>query len=216
MPIQRHTALTVRLQIPDFEIEDDDTIYWVGEVGNSTFRVTVPSDIEVGSYVGMVCVFVSGLQIARLHFDVEVGLQECEADDITSDETRIKSAFASYASEDRDEVLGCIQGMLKILPDLDIFLDIASLRSGENWEKRLNEEIAIRDIFYLFWSRAASRSRWVQKEWRTALSTKGIDYIDPVPLVSPSEVPPPAELASLHFNEWTLPYRDLCKQRTSL
>jgi hypothetical protein len=31
-----------------------------------------------------------------------------------------------------------------------------------------------------------------------------LDYISPVPLVSPSAVPPPQELASLHFNDWTL------------
>ena len=31
--------------------------------------------------------------------------------------------------------------------------------------------------------------------------------IDPVPLEPPQSVPPPSELAGLHFNEWTLAYR---------
>ena len=36
---------------------------------------------------------------------------------------------------------------------------------------------------------------------------RGIEGIDPVPLVSPSEVPPPTELGSqMHFNDWILAY----------
>ena len=60
-------------------------------------------------------------------------------------------------------------------------------------------------MFYLFWSKAASDSEWVEKEWRTALRFRGIDYIDPVPLISPKDVPPPEELGDeLHFNDWVL------------
>jgi hypothetical protein len=43
-------------------------------------------------------------------------------------------------------------------------------------------------------------------EWRTALDMRGIEYIEPVPLVSPEEVPPPEELSELHFNDWVIPY----------
>jgi hypothetical protein len=46
---------------------------------------------------------------------------------------------------------------------------------------------------------------------------RGVDYIDPVPLVSPDLVPPPPELAQLHFNDWVLAfvhYESICAQRT--
>jgi hypothetical protein len=153
-------------------------------------------------------VFVEELHITTLHFELDVGTARQGMDDIVTCVRRIKSAFASYASENRDEVLGRIQGMLKILPDLDVFLDVASLRSGEKWESRLREEIVARDVLYLFWSLAASQSTWVEREWRTALAMKGVDFISPVPLVSPVKVPPPSELACLHFNEWTLAYQN--------
>jgi hypothetical protein len=97
--------------------------------------------------------------------------------------------------------------MLKVFPDMDIFLDVASLRSGEDWQQRLEDEIVRRDVFYLFWSYAAAQSKWIDWEWRTALRTKGMDYIDPVPLEPPDKAPPPTELSKLHFNEWTLHYR---------
>jgi hypothetical protein len=86
-------------------------------------------------------------------------------------------------------------------------MDVMSLRSGERWEERLESEILNRDVLYLFWSAAARRSPWVDREWRIALQAKGLDGIDPVPLESPDTSPPPQELASLHFNEWTLQVR---------
>lgn len=51
---------------------------------------------------------------------------------------------------DRDEVLGRIQGIQKILHDLDIFLDVAKLRSGDDWRTKLTQVIPENDIFYLF------------------------------------------------------------------
>jgi hypothetical protein len=148
------------------------------------------------------------LPIAKLHFVLEIGRQTAPIAPLPLREARYKCAFASYASEDRDEVLGRLQGILKVLPELDPFLDVASLRSGDRWEDRLYQEIARRDTLFLFWSLAASRSPWVEREWRTALALRGIECIDPVPLVSPEDVPPPAELAQrLHFNDWLLAYR---------
>ena len=97
------------------------------------------------------------------------------------------------------------------MPSLNIFMDILSLRSGQNWEKELYKIIPGRDIFYLFWSQNAQRSHWVEVEWRCALETKGIDFIDPVPLVSPDVVPPPPELAAKHFNDWTLAFQQNTK-----
>ena len=91
--------------------------------------------------------------------------------------------------------------MCKMAPQLDIFLDVDSLRSGRKWEQELWKVIPSSDVFYLFWSDNARRSEWVEKEWRCALNTRGIDFIDPFPLASPEKVPPPPELASKHFND---------------
>src|SRR5262249_44309071 len=117
------------------------------------------------------------------------------------------SAFASYASEDRDEVLAIIQGMQKVTPGLNVFLDVASLRSGQHWMEQLRKEIALRDVFYLFWSEPAKKSPCVEPECRCGYQDRGLDFIDPVPLVSPDVVPPPQELAELHFSDWVLAFK---------
>ena len=117
-----------------------------------------------------------------------------------------KTAFASYSSKDREIVLFCLQGIKKILPNLDIFIDRLSLHSGDDWEKKLIQHVPKKDVFYLFWSVSSAQSEWVDKEWRLALKKRGLEYINPVPIDEPEYAPPPKELDSLHFNDVYLPY----------
>lgn len=205
--IERGTVLTVRLQLEGFVVDDpEDTILWEGEIGNASFLVAVPSDIEEGPRTGTAVIMIHGLRVARLYFELWVKAQKSMTYALDATEERYRKAFASYASADRAEVLARIQGIQKAAPDLTVFLDVASLRSGQYWETELWNVIPSNDIFYLFWSDNAARSEWVEKEWRCALESRGLDFIDPVPLASPEEVPPPKELASKHFNDWVLAY----------
>jgi hypothetical protein len=89
---------------------------------------------------------------------------------------------------------------------MDIFFDVENLHSGEDWERTLRREIENRDILFLCWSNFAKESKWVETEWRYALAQKGLDAIEPIPLVSPAECPPPEELKSKHFNDKVLIY----------
>jgi hypothetical protein len=206
--VARGTILDVFLTLPKFTIDEPtDTICWEGTIGNATFTIRIPPNLALGLYPGKVHVRAEGVLVARLDFIVEVGQREAPCDVLPSREQCPRTAFASYASQDREAVLARVQGIQKVSPRLEIFLDVASLRSGQRWLERLRAAIISKDIFYLFWSLHASRSEWVEWEWRTALAARGVDYIDPVPLAPPEEVPPPRELADhLHFNDWVLAY----------
>ncbi|HWT48970.1 MAG TPA: TIR domain-containing protein, partial [Mycobacterium sp.] len=62
------------------------------------------------------------------------------------------------------------------------------------------------DLFLLFWSSAAKKSRWVLKEVNYALERHrgnelALPEILPVIIEGPPPVPPPPELAYLHFND---------------
>ena len=207
VPITRGTTLQVKLQAPSLGWADEDSVYWAGALGNATFAVAVSERASLGDHVGQVGVYIQGLQIGRVSFVITVGEATGTVHDVTSRRRHIRSAFASYASEDRNEVLARVQGMLKVVPTLDVFMDVVSFRSGERWEQRLESEIVSRDVLYLFWSQAATQSPWVDREWRIAYKAKGLEGIDPVPLDPPETAPPPPELAALHFNEWTLQVR---------
>lgn len=110
------------------------------------------------------------------------------------------TAFASYASEDRERVVERVLGMKAWEPPrLDVFLDFHTMRAGERWRERLAAEISARERFLLFWSRAARASSHVRSEWELALELGGLDSITPVPLELPHVAPPPAQLEELHF-----------------
>ncbi len=206
--VARGTVVTVRLRIPGLVVEQpEDTILWKGGIGNAMFVVHVDAGAAAGRRIGSASVRVSGLEIIHLDFEIMVG--ERPTDDPTRPVVarRHRQAFASYASDDEDAVLARVQGILKGVPDLKIFLARKDLRPGEPWQKRPQEEVISRDVMYLFWSAAASQSRYVDMEWRIALEHHGIGFIDPVPLVSPREVPPPKELVDeMHFDDWVLAF----------
>jgi hypothetical protein len=224
-PVQvaRGTILSVRLKLEELIVENpEDTILWDGDIGNAPFSVMVPKDAKKGPRRGLATIHIEGLQIARIYFDIHVGRKPLRyvgrkvpsVDRIPTREERHRRAFASYASADRDEVLPRIQGIQKGAPGLEVFVDVLSLRSGQYWEQKLWKVIPRHDVFYLFWSDNAKKSELVEKEWRCALKTRGLDFIDPVPLVPPDEVPPPPELASKHFNDWVLAF--MRNQRSEL
>ncbi len=42
----------------------------------------------------------------------------------------------------------------------------------------------------------------LDREWRYAFNTKGIEGIEPVPIEPAETCPPPEELSKLHFNDY--------------
>jgi hypothetical protein len=205
------TILSVLLEISSLQVlEPVDTLAWEGKPANASFSVEVPSDAPLGTHAGRVTVSAYGVRITKILFCLNIQPSGADPDEgfasLKTTERTVHTAFASYSSLDRNEAFARVQGMKKILPDLDVFLDVLSLRSGQDWEQQLRHHIPGKDVFFLFWSANAACSKEVEKEWRLALDLRGLEYIDPVPLVDPRESPPPKELASLHFNDLYLGY----------
>lgn len=205
--VARGTLLTVNLSVDHLVLHDEeDTILWEGEIGNASFPASVPGDAHEGTRQGTALIYVNGLRIARISFDILVRHGISNVGLIPAIEDRCRKAFACYDHDDRDAVLARVQGMLKAVPTLDVFLDVLTLRSGESWREKIWQVIRLSDVFYLFWSKKAANSEEVEREWRCALASRGLEFIDPVPLVSPEVVPPPPELSGKHFNDWVLAF----------
>jgi hypothetical protein len=214
---ERGTILTIFLEIDGLTVPvPEETMLWTGWIGNASFVVDVPADCRLGSHCGWAAVCAHGLQVLRINFEIAIGASIPPIDPQVGKIIAFRKAFASYASEDRNEVLGRVQGIQKVLPKLNIFMDVVSLRSGQYWEDELKSEIPKNDVFYLFWSTHARASKWVDKEWRWAFSARGLDFIDPIPLEPPDLAPPPRELSSRHFNDWTLAHYHRNPQKTAL
>lgn len=190
----------IRLTSPDLTIEDnEEEREWAGDYLQFSFAVMLPEDFSKKQVLFTAQVYLDGVIATRLKFTARCfSLREQKLEVLRSD---VLSAFVSYASKDRARVASIIQGMQKARPDMDIFFDVESLRSGADWESTLYSEIERRDVLYLCWSHNSRASLWVKREWEHAYETKGIDSIEPIPLEPPDECPPPPKLAGKHFND---------------
>ncbi len=214
--ITRGTDLAIVLELPKMRISDPvDTLVWHGDPANASFIIDTPDDLASGSYPGRAVITASGIPVAKLIFSVTVRDKSVSSvpTQLSASEIQPRRAFASYSSRDRFEVLGRVQGMHKVQPDLNVFVDVITLRAGQKWSETVAAHIRTDDIFFLFWSKHAAASKEVEKEWRMALEIRGLDYIDPVPLADPSEVKPPLELKALHFNDYYLAHLKLSREK---
>ena len=204
--VGRGTKLTVMLELPWPTEPKIQSVYWNGSITNVSFRVAPTSLAQTSAY-GICKLSVDGLTIGHVIFKLGVDPKNSPDGRKLTWARTVKTAFASYTSKDRGRVLARVQGIEKV--GVKIFLDTHGLRSNEQYKKRIFEAIDASDVLYLFWSRHARHSRWVDDEWRYGFTQKGLGFIDPVPLVDPRKAPPPVELAEhKHFNDWTLIYSE--------
>jgi serine/threonine protein kinase len=199
--------LTAQISLPGFSLDNPiEHVVWDGSIRNIAFLVQSPDAIKAGEYWGTVKLLAGSVPLGMVSFHVTVGLHpDIKADPaarLNSQVRHFRTAFASYASHDRAEVFKRVQAIRA--SQVDVYSDIADLRGGDLWKDTLMREIASRDVFYLFWSRAAAKSKEVEREWQQALDKRGAEFICPIPLEDPRLAPPPASLAHLHFNDWCL------------
>jgi hypothetical protein len=119
-----------------------------------------------------------------------------------SDAHVYRRIFACYSHQD-SMIVEQIQRMVETLGDRYL-RDCVDLRVGEVWSDRLMLLIEEADVFQLFWSSSAARSRFVDAEWRYAHSLiqggkKPPTFIRPVYWEAVFPEPVPSELMQIHF-----------------
>ena len=205
-PIPRGARLTFELHMPGAEIADPvETLTWRGRAESVQFEVISPEEVP-STVIGTVWVALDGAPLGHVKFKlgVQANASSPEREPVGDLAARYKTAFISYASGDRDEVVRRVQ-MLQALK-ISYFEDLLDLEPGDRWWPRLETAIDQCDLFLLFWSSDAKHSEWVRKEVSRALQRQGGDglsppEIRPVILEGPPIVPPWRELSHLHFND---------------
>lgn len=187
------------LKSPDFELDYVEERAWKGRYIDFSIPIKLSNDFKQRKVTFQAIVYIDGIIATKLSFVVKCGAFRQQKISISRED--ILSAFISYASQDRSRAAMVVQGIRKARPDMDIFFDVETLRSGEDWENTIHQEIGNRDILFLFWSSFAKQSKWVDNEWRYAYSINGEDGIEPVPLEPAWSCPPPEELKNKHFND---------------
>lgn len=196
------TKVSVRLSAKDLIVKTGAQAFtWDGEYEMLRFDVEVPPDCRATQAVLKFDIMIEGVIITTLRPEIEItkNLEAVREEQVKKIEVRSpRTAFASYATKDRRSVLGRVRS-LQIHTGIDVFLDCMSIRPGEEWKTEVVKQIHDREVFWLFWSRRAKESGWVEWEWRQALAAKTLLGIQPHPLEPSDLAPPPPELADLQF-----------------
>jgi hypothetical protein len=192
-------------------IEPVQEMVWTRKTEGIAFGVEVSLDRRVGSVIGTVTVAVDSVPVGRLTIRLEIkpsgqakSAKMDALDGVTTDARRYERSFISYASQDRNKVLERVQVL--DAAHIPYFQDLLHLDPGERWARELYRQIDRCDLFLLFWSSHAKASEWVMKEVNYAITLQAGDPdappdIHPIIIEGPPPVPPPPELAHLHFND---------------
>ena len=202
-----NTEVTVKLYSEFLKVDKPiQSFTWMGKRKILNYNVAVLENAPPQGYIDVDAdILIADITIAHLSFSQKIGANPSV--DVISIKTRpYKSAFASYAREDSNLVVGRLSEIEQ--NGIKIFWDRLNLHNHEKWKSQLENAIKDSEAFLLFWSSHASQSEWVNWEWQTALQHKGLRSIEPHPLEGPDEAPPPDELKELHFDDKYLYFRN--------
>ncbi len=215
VPIEYGTEIMLSLSSQDIQYSEQKSFPWLGKISNKNFNVEIPGGFKKDKVIFTLEVYINGLIAGEITFMMKASIKLISNDNPSTDDDdkvpkpvgdkakRFKKAFISYASKDRIEVLERVQG-IAATKVFEIFQDIMDLEPGERWEKRLYKEIDSCDVFFLFWSKAASESPWVIKELEYAIQLQKGDHEYPLkiqPVIIPPIIKAPQQLGYLHFND---------------
>ena len=199
--LTRGITLTLTPQVDGVEWNPpSQTVTWLEDIQEVRFRLRTVSE-AAGPLGGNVEVHVGEVLVALVPLAIRIRstAEHAEEPAALNQAKMFERLFASYSHEDAAVVRAC-QAAYRAL-GIDMFIDEQSLRSGQRWARIINEKIENADLFQLFWSHAASRSRYVEREWQHALAfagNKSEQFIRP--LFWHEDRPPfPPELNDLHF-----------------
>ena len=203
--IKRGARVEISLAVNGLLIDEPvQNVVWQGQPVFCQFLVTSRAATIGHSFFPVVRVSLDGTLVGciKFRFSSDSAAANLQSRPLGEHARRYESAFVSYATKDRKEVLKRVQ-MLNVLKT-KFFLDLLSLDPGDRWEKKLYETIGQCDLFLLFWSQAAKDSQWVIREVEYALNEQSQNQDgepDIVPVIIEQNILPPPNLAALHFND---------------
>ena len=172
---------------------------WCEDIQEIIFRLKAGSDMLDCSMIGSIDIYKEGLLIGQVPISIMVSLAKRPIEFVTEISKIFERLFISYSHKDALIVDQCVLAYKAL--GVKVYLDKMSLRSGEEWRKKLLRLIDQSDVFQLYWSYASKESLNVKREWQHALSLtnqKGEKFIRPCYWEIPMP-DPPEDLESFHF-----------------
>jgi hypothetical protein len=199
--IPEGTKIHISVSSEDFDINPDEiSIKWFEEYYRFPFRIRLRRELKLEDEANInIQVSADDIPLGELIVGTSITAGSVTPKFSAAHMQWYSEVFASYAHED----IAVVQHLRQQYEALGmtLFVDKYVLRPGVDWDPELLRLISQSDIFQLFWSSAASQSKYVKLEWQHALELlpiKGAAFIRPVFWQSPMPSPP-TELSALHF-----------------
>ncbi len=197
--------ITFDLSLPNLQIDQPRrTFLWINAFHMEEFHIRAPTQLHGLTTRGRLLIYHGSILLAEVALSIKVDEQAPQESPLT--EARVSVApyrkiFPSYSHKDTAIVVQ-FERFAEAVGDRYL-RDVRTLRSGEKWNPRLCEFISEADVFQLFWSHNSMRSKFVEQEWRYALSLLRDGFIRPTYWEDPmpeADGLPPEELGELHFH----------------
>lgn len=207
VPIRRESLIRVVPELPGCRFNPPEaSVLWLEDFHGVEFRVQAHPGVAgfaAGRAVnGRVSFYVESLLVGEVPIWALIaegggaGAPRETPLDRSGSARAYDRVFASYSHRD-GEIVEALGRAYRAL-GMEFLRDVEALRSGEQWNPRLLELIEGADVFQLYWSDHASRSRYVEQEWRHALAQGRERFVRPVYWRRPMPQPP-RELGAIHF-----------------
>ncbi|HEX2211219.1 MAG TPA: toll/interleukin-1 receptor domain-containing protein [Longimicrobium sp.] len=209
------TRVTVRCTARGLNVfTPTQSFVWDGDCRTLSFDIEVPADARPRDTVIFFEAFVhdtdeapDAVQVGRLRMSLEIGDKADDQPPRPVHGKAARTAFASYASEDRIDVLERVSSIRRSA-GLEVFVDVVSLRMGDEWNPELDRHIRESDRFLLFWSENTPKSKWVTWERQKAVELHGEDVLELHLLRYTPINQVPVDLRRYHFNDIYIIARD--------
>jgi len=206
--VPRQGEITLVPEVPGIEFNPPSRSFlWTETVHKEEFRIRASHQLDGKIAEGRISVFLSGsIILAEVYLRIKVDSREqIKSSAVPYEHTNSKvyrKIFASYSRRD-ELIVNEFEKYAKAIGD-EYLRDLVHIRTGEVWDDRLKQMIHQADVFQLFWSWSSIRSKFVEREWRYALSLKRAKFVRPVYWEDPlpelkEENLPPEELQRLQF-----------------
>lgn len=136
MQAQDHAKITVLISADGVDIEEEQQVqYWNQKYLIFDFPVTLKSDWKKSTVLFKGVLSINDVPASKISFLVKC--QDNKVQKLEMKRRDIHSAFVSYSRKDISQVAFVMMGIRKARPDLEMFFDVESMHSGEDWEKRI-------------------------------------------------------------------------------
>jgi hypothetical protein len=186
---------------------------WKAPFVRFDFKFTADESLVDEIVEGRIAILLGMIEIASIDFKISVGesnpiaamnaLPEKPSLSLPASESMppYQKIFVSYSR--KDTIVAEHYRTAQTMLGNTIFMDVHSIRAGEDWDAALKRFITDADVFQLFWSEHSATSDHCRFEWEFALSQRCPDtrcrqFIRPTYWQKPMPIVP-EELNHLHF-----------------